>query len=322
MNKVLVTGANGFLASSLIRELLRCGYQVRGLLRRMGAYHGESSQELELVEGDFTDTATAVEALHGCDMVVHCAAMTAQGACWEDYLRVNVEAVRSLLLAAEDCGVKRFVLVGSANAFAYGTKDRPGDETAPTRYPFTDSKYARSKALAQRVAREYQGRMEVVTVSPTFMIGAYFPGSGSDRMVAMAKGHKFIFCPPGGKNFVDVEDVSRGIILALEKGKPGEEYLLAGENLSYDEFFRKLTSAFGQKSYIIKLPGFLLNAAGACGSIFSHFKKGCEVNLTNTRILCVGNYYTSAKSKEHLGMAYTPVTDTMDKIVTGCMISG
>ena len=119
---------------------------------------------------------------------------------------------------------------------------------------------------------------------------------------------------------MDVEDVAKGIVLTLEKGRPGEEYLLAGENLSYAEFFRKYISVCGKKKFIIKVPGFLLNIAGALGNIVSHFKKDCEVNLTNTRILCIGNYYTASKSEEQLGITYTPITETLKKIVAGMPI--
>ena len=95
--KILVTGANGFLAVNVINALLAACCQVRGILRRKGSYQGAVSESLELYEGDFTDETVLPDAMSGCSAVVHCAACTDQSASEEEYRRVNVDAVKNLL---------------------------------------------------------------------------------------------------------------------------------------------------------------------------------------------------------------------------------
>lgn len=148
--KVLVTGANGMLGTHTIRELLAAGYTVRGLLRRPDSYAGVWSSGLELVAGEFTDDDTLRRAMRDCDCVIHCAAKTGQSGTYDSYERINVTATERLVEIAVACGVRRVVNISSANVFAYGSKERPGDETKPIAFPFNRSAYARSKFEALR----------------------------------------------------------------------------------------------------------------------------------------------------------------------------
>lgn len=315
MKRVLVTGANSLLASSLVPRLLERGYAVRGLVRRRESYSGEPHPRLEITEGDFTCVDTLYRVLPDCELVVHCAALTDQGARWSEYLRVNVTATRTLMEVAASFRVERFVYVSSANAFAFGSEDAPGDETKPLRPPFSDSFYASSKAAAQALAADFRGVMDVVTVNPTFMIGRCRAGSGSARIIGMGIDRRVVFYPPGGKNFVHVDDVARGIVLALERATDGEAYLLAGENLSYGAFFRMLSDVCGQKPVFVRIPAFLLLAVGAAGSLFGFLGLRSEVNFTNMRILCTCNYYTAVKSSLYLGMSYRPIREAIKEAV-------
>ena len=109
----------------------------------------------------------------GCDYVVHCAAKTGQSGSYDSYEQVNVTATERLVELAFECGVKRVVNVASANVFAYGTKGQPGDETRSMAAPFTESAYARSKFEALQRLEHFRNQVEIVTVCPTFMIGAW-----------------------------------------------------------------------------------------------------------------------------------------------------
>ena len=314
MKRVLVTGANGFLASALIPCLLSRGYAVRAMLRRAGAYAGESHSDLEIVEGDFTCPEILPPIVSGCSHVIHTAAVTCQGASWSDYMRVNVSAVRTLMEIAAECRVERFVYVGSANTLSYGTKENPGDETAPLRAPFSDSRYALSKAAGQALAADFSQRLDTVTVNPTFMIGRCRRGSGSHRITARGL-RPVVFYPAGGKNFVHVGDAALGTVLAMEKGRCGEAYLLAGENLSYREFYGMVSRLGGREALLVRIPPFLLLAAGAVGSLLEHMGLESEINMTNMRILCLGNYYTGEKSRRELGLEYRPVEQAVREAV-------
>lgn len=180
---VLITGANSLLGTHTICELLSAGYAVRGLLRCLGSYVGVEDPALELVEGEFTDRETLRRAMHGCDYVVHCAAKTGQSGSYDSYEQVNVTATERLVELASECGVKRVVNVASANVFAYGTKGQPGDETRSMAAPFTESAYARSKFEALQRLEHFRNQVEIVTVCPTFMIGAWDSRPSSGRII-------------------------------------------------------------------------------------------------------------------------------------------
>jgi nucleoside-diphosphate-sugar epimerase len=222
-NYVLVTGANGFLATNVIVELLSRGYAVKGVLRDLKSFGYPAHSNLELVQGDFTEEKFIEKAISGCDYIIHAAAITDQSlARYSDYHRVNVAAVENLITIAIREKVKRFVYIGSANAFGYGSKENPGDEQQPARKPFTSSFYAISKLRGQQAALAYSDKIDVVAVNPAFMLGPYDSKPGSGKIILLGYKRKIVFYPPGGKNFVHVQDVAKGVVSALEKGRNGE----------------------------------------------------------------------------------------------------
>lgn len=289
--KVLITGANGMLATNIIEVLLERGYAVRGLLRRKENYKGVISDSLELIEGDFTYVETASAAMAGCDAVIHTAAIITQNLLrYEDYVRVNVDATKQLTILARVYNIKKFVYVSSANTIGCGTADALGTEDTPCRKPLTNSLYGRSKAAAERLVIEAGG----VVVNPTFMTGKYGSQAGSNQILKMAR--RITVCPPGGKNFIDVEDAAQGVVAALERGISGEKYLIAGENMLYKDFFRN----FSHVQYIIVIPRWVLLALGLFSSIVRTFGIKTSLSLTNARILCLPGAYDNSKAQQKL----------------------
>lgn len=303
--KILVTGANGFLASNTIEEMLLQGYSVKGVLRRKDSYLGDAHNSLELIEGCFYDIGFIEEELKDCDYLVHIAADTNQNGKLEELMKINCEASVSLAKAAIKAGIRRMIYVSSANAFAYGNVENPGDETAPSRFPFTESAYAVSKAAAQKELLTIQSPMDIIIVNPTFMLGAMDQKPSSGRIIMMGYGEKLMVAPPGGKNFVHVRDVAKGIVAAVEKGENGEAYLLCNENISYKDFYRKLAAVSGKKTCLIELPKWALICVGAIGELLLKIGIKTELSLTNMRILCIDNYYTNAKAVQKLGVEFT-----------------
>lgn len=302
---ILITGANGFLATNIIEKLLEDGVRVRAQLRRRSSFRfqteeWERSGLLEVAECDFTNAGTLDGLVQGCDYVIHVAAVTDPSLLkYEDYSRVNVDAVRNLIEASINFGVKRFLFVSTANVFGYGTKENPGDESLPVRPPFDRSLYAKSKVAGQEVAMSYSNRIEIVSVNPTFMIGKYGDRNGSNRIITRAegkpkiKGRQFIFVPPGGKNFINVENAAKEIINFLHNGKAGKAYLVSGENLSYVEFYELLRRSTIANFRIIKIPVPAMLVAGAAGSLLRLAGLKCPLSFVNARILCVSNFYTN-----------------------------
>ncbi len=305
---VLVTGANSLLGTNIVECLLEQGYQVRGLLRDMRRFYLSPHPNFTLIKGDFTDQETITQALQGCDYVIHVAACTDQDIPdYSHYYRINVETTHQLFLLAVRAGLKRFVYVSTANCFGFGSKEEPGDETRPTRSPFTGSYYARSKQDAQESLLKLKELMDVVIVNPTFMLGAYDSKPSSGQIILMAYRKKIVFCPPGGKNFIHVADAAMGVVNALTSGQNGEAYLLSGVNLTYKEFFKKLAETAGYKSLYITLPRFVLLAIGHFGNFLQKLGIPNRFTLTNMKILCIGNYYTNSKAACSLGLQTRPI---------------
>lgn len=296
MRKVLVTGANGMLASNLIDELVKKEYEVVGLLRKRSSYRGTEHKNLTLFEGDFKNPSQLEEALKGCSGIFHVAAITDQSMLnLKEYATVNIDPIAPLMETAIKAGIKRVLYVSSANTIGNGTWENPANESTPWNKPLTGSLYAQSKVEAEKVVRRYNNRIETVIANPTFMIGRYGTSSGSNQVLDMARW--LTFCPAGGKNFIDVEEAARGIVLAYEQGKSGENYLICGENISFREFFRRIPRV----ALIIVVPTFLMLLAGYIGNMLRACGVRVAFSLNNMKILCVPDAYIGKKAERELG---------------------
>lgn len=305
--QILITGANGFLATNIIEKLLEDGIKVRAQLRRRAGFRfktevWEKSGLLEVAECDFTNAGILETLVQGCDYVVHVAAVTDPSLLkYKDYSIVNVDAVRNLIEASIKYGVKRFLFVSTANVFGYGTKEKPGDESLPISPPFDRSLYAKSKVAGQNVAMSYSDKIEIISANPTFMIGKYGDRNGSNRIItrtqgwSLKNGRHLLFVPPGGKNFINVENAAREIIKLLFEGKNRKAYLVSGENLSYMEFYKLLKSVTIANFRIVKIPVPAMLIAGAAGSMLRLAGIKSPLSIVNAKILCVSNFYTNKK---------------------------
>ena len=304
MSSVLVTGANSLLGTNVIIELLSRGYNVTGLLRDRRSFHYPDHENLRLIEGDIRNQNDIEAAIKNCDFVIHIAAITSQDLPRYKYYRhVNATATQNIVSIAARQNLKRFIFISSSNAVGFGTKEKPGIESMEIRKPVSRSFYAMSKLEGQQLALKYKDKIDVVVLSPGFMLGPWDSKPSSGRIILMGL-KKIVFYPPGGKNFIHVQDAAAGVVNALNKGKNGEVYLLANENLSYREFFRKLSDIRGRSSIYIRIPGALLSFIGIFGSLLQIFGIKTEITFTNMRILCIGNYYSGKKAETELGLNY------------------
>lgn len=306
--RILVTGANGFLAINTIAELLIQGYKVIGLIRNSRNPVLPAHINLELIEGDLLDSKSLEHIVQKCSSIIHIAAETRQSLInYNDYYNSNVAGTENLIEAALKYKLKKIVYVSTANTIGYGTKENPGVETDKIREPFSKSLYAKSKLRSQEILLSKANEIDVVIVNPTFILGPYDHKPGSGRIVLMNYGKKIIFYPPGGKNFVHVYDVARGLISALKNGKNGEAYLLANENLTYKEFFQKLSAEPGSKALLIKIPKYLLMLIGVTGNILKYAGIRNDLILNNMKILCVNNFYSGQKAQNELNISFQPI---------------
>ncbi len=312
---VLVTGANGLLASNLVRELLHSGYQVRGMVRESSNLLSLKGVDAELIKGEINNLADVRKAFAGCEVVIHAAANTSQWPTnYDAYKRTNVDATQLLLDEAVRRNIEKFIFVGSANAFDPGTMEKPGTEES-TFSETGKSGYMISKYIAQGlVINEYRrSGLPAIVVNPTFMLGKYDSKPSSGQIILMAHGKTLMVCPSGGKNFVHVGDVAKAIVNSISKGTPGECYLLANENLTYDNFFKKMNLVAGFPQKQILLSKSLVTMAGVIGSLVENVsKKPARLNAVNARLLCADNYYSAAKAIRELNMPQTPITQAIE----------
>ena len=254
--KNLVTGGTGFVGSAVVRELLRQGQEVRCLVRDPGRPGNLAGVDVEMVQGDITDPASLKSALAGCSRVYHLAGLYAI------FLRdpqvmydVNVKGTRNVLQACLEAGVERVVQTSSHVALgAHGPM--PADEGAVFNLGDTGDPYCSSKYQAQQVAQEYAGRgLPVVVVNPTMIAGAGDRGPTPTGQIVLnvMKGAMPAYLD-GTTNLVHVEDVAAAQVSAMERGRPGECYLLGGENLTMKALVDLVAATAGGKAPSMRMP--------------------------------------------------------------------
>jgi len=268
MRHCAVTGANGFVGSTVVRELLTRGHEVTALV---GADLGcenlaglpVKTRDLDLLDGDGVRRALA-----GCDAVVHAAACYAF---WlpdaRDFYRVNVEGTRNVLAAARELGCERVVYTSSVATLSPGFPSDPqalGDEENVLDLRRFRGHYKMSKAMAEVVAlREAARGLPVVIVHPTTVLGPgdRRPTPTGSMIMHYVQGHMKLYVEMQ-HNLVDVRDVAAGVGLALERGRPGERYVLGGDNLWMSEILGMLAEITGIPAPRLALPPLFFRAIG------------------------------------------------------------
>src|SRR5579862_6402633 len=251
-----VTGATGFLGSHVARVLSEQGAQLRLLVRPTSNLKNLQGLKADTATGDLRDAASLEKAMAGCDTVFHVAA---------DYrlwvrdptamYRSNVAGTRAILEAARKSGVRRMVYTSSVGTIGFTSDGKPADEDSPVALADMIGHYKRSKFMAEQIALE-AGRsgLHVVTVNPTTPVGEQdVKPTPTGRIVLDFLKRKFPAYVETGLNLVDVRECARGHIMALEKGKSGERYILGGEDLTLKQILDKLGELTGLPSPKIKL---------------------------------------------------------------------
>jgi dihydroflavonol-4-reductase len=307
----LVTGGTGFVGANLVRELRADGRSVRVLARVGGDRRALEGCAVEVVEGDVLDPASVRAAVAGATHVYHVAA---DYRLWardpRELYRTNVDGTRHVLQAAADAGAARIVYTSTVGAVGIPTDGRPGDETTPVALHDMVGAYKASKFLAERVADEFAARgAPVVIVNPSAPIG---PGdvkpTPTGQMIVDFLQGKMVASVDTGLNLVHVQDVARGHILAAERGRIGERYILGHENLSLIEIFRLLAAMTGIAAPRMRVPYALawLAAAGMEG-VARLTRRAPRVPLTAVRMARKRMYFSAAKAVDELGLPQTPV---------------
>ncbi len=262
--KVLVTGATGFIGGNLARELWRRGDDVRALVRPGSNRLTIENTGIAPIEGDILDRQSIDRAVEGCEAVFHvAAAYTFWSRDPAGVSRTNVAGTLNVLEAARQAGVSRTVYTSTVGTVGL-VKDGLGDEDTPLDPKSLHGHYKRSKFQAEQEALALAAAgMPLVVVNPTAPVGPWdVKPTPTGKMVLDFLRRKIPAYLKTGMNLVDVADVVDGHILALEKGKSGERYILGNRNVSLKEIFDILSAQTGLPAPRIRVPYWLVVGAG------------------------------------------------------------
>jgi len=319
--RILVTGATGFLGSAVARAFVAAGYPVRVTLRDGSPRGNLADLEAETAVADLGDPGSMRAALEGCGGLVHVAA---------DYrlfvpdpapmYRVNVEGTRELMKAAQEAGVRRVVYTSSVAVLGHRDDGAPADETTPSTHADMIGHYKRSKFLAEAAVRHLvneQG-LPAVTVNPSAPVGPRdIKPTPTGRMVLDAARGRMPAYIDTGMNIVHVDDAAAGHLAAYERGRVGERYVLGGDNLALSDILAQIAHLMGRRAPRLRLePGPLVPLAW-CAEAWALIT-GTRPFFTRDQLAMARYpmYYSSRKAERELGYAHRPAGQAFADAIT------
>ena len=259
--KVMVTGSTGFVGIPLCLELARRDATVHALARSVSIDHPLQQPRIRLFRGDILKPESIAAAIDGCDQVYHLAAFTE---IWTPepglVYKINVEGTRNILDAAILAGVKRVVITSTAGVMGPSPERGAYVDESTNITPYWATEYEKTKRESEKLAFSYiEKGLDIVVVNPSRVYGPGLIKESNSvvRLVKLYSEGKWRFIPGDGEsvgNYVFIDDVVNGHLLAMERGTPGERYILGGENLSYNEFFRHVRQATGKTQRMFHIP--------------------------------------------------------------------
>jgi dihydroflavonol-4-reductase len=312
---ILVTGGTGFVGTAVVRALIARGERPRCLVRRGSDRRNLEGLDIDLVEGDLTDAESLKAALEGCSGLFHVAA---DYRIWvrdpQVMQQVNVEGTRQLMEAALRQGVKRVVYTSSVAVLGKAPGGAPADEETPVTLADMIGVYKRSKFLAEaevRRLRQEEG-LPVVIVNPSTPIGPRdVKPTPTGRMVVEAAAGRLPAFVDTGLNVVHVDDVAEGHLLAFEKGREGERYLLGGENLDLAAILGEVARLRGHRPPRLRLPRRPLFPLAFAAEGWARVTGGSEPLLTvdGLKMAAKPMYFSHDKAQECLGYRPRPAAE-------------
>lgn len=313
MQHALVTGAPGFLGAHLVEALVQRGVRVRGWARP-GEPRDHLPEDVEIIEGDVRDPATAQRAVQGIDTVFHAAAIYESWAPDPTLMYdVNLRGTFNVLEAARQAGA-RVVQTASIVALGRPAPGTLGDEDTPYDAWDLDFPYSRSKYHSMRLAEDFAAwGLDVRIVCPGYVMGPgdRTPTPSGQLLIALAQG-KAPGYTPGGVAYVDVRDAALGHVAAAEHGRPGRRYVVAAHNLDNKALLQVVARAAGRRALAVRLPRPVVRGAAAALQRLA-VARGQRPDLA-TVMLEYGMrecFYDNRRAREELGLRFRPFEDTV-----------
>jgi dihydroflavonol-4-reductase len=323
----LLTGATGFVGSAVARVLAARGHKLRLLVRPSSDRRNVAWVDAELALGDLTDAASLARAVAGCRYVFHVAA---------DYrfwvpdphamLRANVDGTLAMMRAAQTAGVERIVHCSSVAALGWAPQGELADENTPTNESDFIGTYKRSKYVAERTVLDLvrQEKLPVVVVNPAAPVGPRdIKPTPTGKMIRDAAAGRVPAYIDTGLNIVHVDDVAEGHVLALERGRVGERYVLGGENLLLKDVLALVANVVGRKPPSIELPEAVVWPAALFMEGLARLT-GITPMMTRDHIKMARHkmFYSSAKAMNELGYNPRPVRSAIEDAVAWFRANG
>jgi len=318
--RALVTGATGFVGAAVARGLERAGWEVRVLVRSGSDRSNLRPLAVEVAEGDLADSSSLERALETCAGLFHVAADYRLGARDPAQLyRTNVEGTRNILNAARTVGVPRIVYTSSVATIGIPPDGSPGEERTPVDLSHMIGHYKRSKYLAEEVARDAARTMgmSVVIVNPSTPVG---PGdirpTPTGQLVLDAASGRMPAYVDTGLNIVHVDDVAAGHLLAFERGKAGERYILGGEDMTLQTILAQIARLVGRTPPRIRLPYAAVLPVAYLAEAFAKVSgRSGRVTLEGVRMSRKRMFFSSGKAVAELGYRWRPPVDAFEDAV-------
>ncbi len=316
---ILVTGASGFIGGHVARLLVERGCRVRALVRPSSDLRGVADLSLEMTRGDLRDAGSLGRAVAGCGTIFHVAA---DYRLWapnpSELYESNVEGTRNLLEAARRAGAARVVYTSTVGCIGLPGNGTPGDEDSAVSLDQMKGDYKRSKYLAEQVALEYSQRgLPVVIVNPTAPVGERdVKPTPTGRIIVDFLSGRMPAYVDTGLNLVDVRDVARGHLLAAERGRPGERYILGARNMTLREILEELGRLAGRRAPRARIPYAAAWAYGAAGTALARFTgKEPRAPLDAVRMSREKMFVRSDKAERELEWKPGPVEDALGRAI-------
>ncbi len=320
--KIFMTGASGFIGSNLAARLAADNHQLTVLLRDPSKADDYRSMGLKIIYGDLSGKEKLKAGMENCDWVFHLAGHT-KPVSQDPHLpfKTNVTGTINVIEAAKEQSVKKVIITSTAGTLGYSFNGIPVDETVTYNLQY-NTEYERTKAFSEKAALDYNSDdLEVVAVNPTRVFG---PGkitlsNSVTRIINLYGKGLWRIIPGDGNaigNYVFIDDVVRGHILAALYGKGGERYLLGGENISYNDFFDTLGVLYDRKRKLVRIKETSLKRIVKMAGIYSRLTHKPAFVTEEWIDKYLRNWIVSSnKARTQLNYEITPFREAAEKTI-------
>lgn len=318
--KALVTGATGFIGGNLVRELLKQGYQVKALVRKESVRKNIEGLNMDVVFGDLRDRASLDRAVDGCDILFHVAASyTFWAPDPKDIYETNVKGTENILAAARARGIDKVVYTSTESTIGIPKNGSLGTEELEVEPSNLAGHYKRSKYMAEKLALKvcHEG-LPLVVVNPTTPVGPLdVKPTPTGQFIVDFLNRRMPAYVSTGLNLIAVEDVAKGHVLALEKGRIGHRYILGNRNLTFRQVLGILEGITAIKAPKLRLPIWLALVAAYVDEFASGRlrKRRPTIPLAGVKAARRFRHFDCSKAVLELGVPQTPVEEALERAV-------